>query len=216
MTRYREILRLWSLGLKKKEIAESCWCSRNTVTRVLQRMAECGLSYPLPEEMTDKILSEKLFPSGEVGLKYKMPDYEYVHREMAKSGVTMNLLWLEYCDRCREASEIPYQATQFSYSTNGSCFPSRKPKRGIYSKSSRLATKKPLPFSAPSLNSAVGTTKLANPRSLTLSATELLMLFNKRRTRLSYLVKVVYHTFFRWSFYNPPFFDIIILNIFTV
>lgn len=45
---------------------------------------------------------------------YKMPDHEYVHREMAKSGVTLSLLWLEYCDHCREAGEIPYKSTQFN------------------------------------------------------------------------------------------------------
>jgi hypothetical protein len=43
-----------------------------------------------------------------------MPDYEYVHREMAKSDVTLSLLWVEYCEQCREASEIPYKSTQFN------------------------------------------------------------------------------------------------------
>jgi hypothetical protein len=42
-----------------------------------------------------------------------MPEYEYVHREMAKSGVTLQLLWFEYCEQCREHDEIPYQLTQF-------------------------------------------------------------------------------------------------------
>jgi transposase len=42
-----------------------------------------------------------------------MPDYDYVHKEMQKSGVTLQLLWYEYCDRCRAADEIPYQLTQF-------------------------------------------------------------------------------------------------------
>jgi transposase len=42
-----------------------------------------------------------------------MPNYEYVHGEMAKSGVTLNLLWMEYCDACREAGELAYQLTQF-------------------------------------------------------------------------------------------------------
>ena len=89
MTRYREIIRLRSLGLKKKEIAESCVCSRNTVTQVLQRAEAQGLKYPLPEEMTDKLLSEQLFPSESGKPIYKMPDYEYIHREMARSGVTL-------------------------------------------------------------------------------------------------------------------------------
>ena len=44
-----------------------------------------------------------------------MPDYEWVHREMQKSGVTLSLLWVEYCEQCRAAGELPYhQSTQFN------------------------------------------------------------------------------------------------------
>lgn len=42
-----------------------------------------------------------------------MPNYEYVTHEMQKSGVTLNLLWLEYCEQCRNNGELPYQLTQF-------------------------------------------------------------------------------------------------------
>ena len=54
-----------------------------------------------------------LFPQAVSKPEYKMPDYEYIHREMQKSGVTLNLLWLEYCETCRTADELPYQLTQF-------------------------------------------------------------------------------------------------------
>lgn len=64
--------------------------------------------------MSDKKLAETLFPPPLGKIKYKMPDYEYVYREMQKKGVTLNLLWLEYCDRCRSSGEIPYQSTQFN------------------------------------------------------------------------------------------------------
>lgn len=64
MTNYREILRLHSLGLNKTEIASSCQCARNTVAATLQRAANCGLQWPLPEEMSDKQLSERLFPTA--------------------------------------------------------------------------------------------------------------------------------------------------------
>ena len=43
-----------------------------------------------------------------------MPDYASVHKKLQRSGVTLNLLWLEYCDQCRTAGEIPYQSTQFN------------------------------------------------------------------------------------------------------
>ena len=114
MTNYREILRLHSLGLNKTEIASSCQCARNTVAATLQRAANCGLQWPLPEEMSDKQLSERLFPSSTSKPVYKMPDYASVHKELQRSGVTLNLLWLEYCDQCRAAGEIPYQSTQFN------------------------------------------------------------------------------------------------------
>lgn len=74
MTNYREILRLHSLGLNKTEIASSCQCARNTVAATLQRAANCGLQWPLPEGMSDKQLSECLFPSSTSRPVYKMPD----------------------------------------------------------------------------------------------------------------------------------------------
>jgi transposase len=63
--------------------------------------------------MSDRELAEALYPTGEGKSAYKMPDFEHVHREMAKSGVTLQLLWFEYCDKCRDAGEVPYQLTQF-------------------------------------------------------------------------------------------------------
>lgn len=113
MTNYRQILRLHSLGLNKTQIAQSCGCSRTTVIQVLRRAEERCLCYPLPESISDKELSDLLFPQPSSKPEYKMPDYEYVHREMQKSGVTLNLLWLEYCEACRTADELPYQLTQF-------------------------------------------------------------------------------------------------------
>ena len=114
MTNYREILRLHSLGLNKTEIASSCRCARNTVAATLQRAANCSLQWPLPEEMSDKQLSERLFPSSTSKPVYKMPDYASVHKELQRSGVTLNLLWLEYCDQCRAGARshtIPPSST---------------------------------------------------------------------------------------------------------
>lgn len=114
MTNYREILRLDSLGLNKTQIAEGCGCSRTTVIQTLRLAKENQLQYPLPDSMSDKQLSELLFPPAVGKPVFRMPDYEYVHRELQKNGVTLNLLWLEYCDNCRSAGETPYQSTQFN------------------------------------------------------------------------------------------------------
>lgn len=69
------------------------------------------------ESAKDLALSEvqkKLFPSDNTKPTYKMPDYEWVHREMQKSGVTLSLLWVEYCEQCRTTGELSYQSTQFN------------------------------------------------------------------------------------------------------
>lgn len=114
MTNYREILRLDSLGLNKSQIAEATGYSRTTVITVLRQAETNGISYPIPQTISDKELAEKLYPSLPDKPTYKMPDYEYVHREMQRSGVTLKLLWLEYCEQCRKSGEIPYQSTQFN------------------------------------------------------------------------------------------------------
>jgi len=113
MTNYREIIRLHNLGLNNTEIAQSCPCSRTTVIQVLRLAQANNLTYPLPDGMTDKELADLLYPGAESKPEYKMPDYEYVHKELQKSGVTLNLLWLEYCEVCRINGDMPYQLTQF-------------------------------------------------------------------------------------------------------
>lgn len=113
-TNYREILRLNSLGLNKVDIAGAAHCARNTVATTLERAKACGLQWPLPEEMSDKDLAEKLFPGASGKTVFKMPDYAHVHREMQRHGVTLTLLWLEYCDQCKAEGSVPYQSTQFN------------------------------------------------------------------------------------------------------
>ena len=113
MTNYREILRLSSLGINHSRIADSTTISRPTVITILQRAAAQGLDWHAVEHLSDRELALRLFPQGEGKSVYKMPDYDLVHREMAKSGVTLQLLWFEYNDNCRDTSEQPYQYTQF-------------------------------------------------------------------------------------------------------
>jgi transposase len=80
---------------------------------VLKRAKEKDLTWPLPEDVADADLQYLLFPEKtQVSLR-KIPDVEYIHRELAKSGVTLSLLWHEYYERCRLHHEIPLMYTQF-------------------------------------------------------------------------------------------------------
>ena len=114
MVNHKEILRLKNLGLTHREIAEAAGCGRNTVTRILARAQEQKLHWQQAQSMSPQEVTQRLFPGEQKRPVYKMPDYEWVHREMQKSGVTLSLLWVEYCEQCRQNGELPYKSTQFN------------------------------------------------------------------------------------------------------
>ena len=111
MVNHKEILRLKNLGLTHREIAEAAGCGRNTVTRILARAQEQKLHWQQAQSMSPQEVTQRLFPGEQKRPVYKMPDYEWVHREMQKSGVTLSLLWVEYCEQCRQNGELPYKST---------------------------------------------------------------------------------------------------------
>ncbi len=113
MTRYQEILRLSHMGLSQRSIALSCQCSRNTVAEVLSRAKEKSLTWSMAEEIAEADLQPLLFPEKIPSSSRKIPDSEYIHRELAKSGVSLSLLWSEYCEACRLSNEIPLKYSQY-------------------------------------------------------------------------------------------------------
>lgn len=113
MIKYREILRLHSQGVSQRGIAASCQCSRTTIRNVVERAERHEISWPFDKNMTDADLQELLFPEKRSQSNRKIPDCEYIHKEMAKSGVTLSLLWQEYHEQCRFNGEIPLMYSQF-------------------------------------------------------------------------------------------------------
>ena len=115
MIRIREIIRLSNMGLSQRSIASSLQCSRNTVSDVLVRAGQKDIIWPLPDDVTDAQLLHILFPERAQQSPYArpIPDCEWIHRELAKSGVTLSLLWTEYCEQCRNHQQIPLMYSQF-------------------------------------------------------------------------------------------------------
>ena len=117
MTKYREILRLASLGLSQQNIANSCSVSKKTVNRVLKRANELQLFWPLEENETDAVIAEKLFASvpRQVSTNKRMPDFDYIQKELLRNGVNKKLLWTEYLEDCRQSGDEPLMYSQFCY-----------------------------------------------------------------------------------------------------
>lgn len=116
MTKYREILRLTALGLSQRDIIRSIGVSQKTVVKVQQRAKEMNLNWPLDETLTDKALEKLMFPKDNATASNKrMPDFEYIHKELLRNGVNRKLLWTEYLEECRLSGDEPLMYSQFCY-----------------------------------------------------------------------------------------------------
>ena len=110
MRKVREILRLGlKNGEKLREISRSCSVAHKTAGKYLKRARKLSLSHEQVEKMDDIELKGLI-----IGFKKEIrgkpePDWNYIHEEMKKKGVTRQLLWQEY----RESNPEGYQSTQF-------------------------------------------------------------------------------------------------------
>ena len=99
MRKIVEVLRLkHECRLKHRRIALSVGVSRSTVCDYLNRAQAAGLSWPLPESMTEAQVERLLFPPTPAiapGLR-PQPDWAVVHQELRRKGMTLMLLWQEY------------------------------------------------------------------------------------------------------------------------
>lgn len=118
MTNYREILRLAALGFSQQNIAYSCNVSKKTVNRVLSKARERNISWPLDNDQTNAVLATQLFPVEDKPSTLqnkRMPDFNYIHKELRRNGVNKRLLWTEYLEECRLNGEEPLMYSRFCY-----------------------------------------------------------------------------------------------------
>lgn len=110
MQNIREILRLIHEGnLSNRQIAKSCHCSPTTIGAIIARYQEKNLTWPEVLQMDDTELESKLYPQEINSSKRPLPDYDYIHKELMRKGVTLLLLWQEYKEKFPDG----VQYTQF-------------------------------------------------------------------------------------------------------
>ena len=119
MRQVREVLRLKFVGgVPTREIARRIGVAASTVRTTIRRFQAAGLSWPLPEELTDAALEARLFPDAGTKQGHRRqvePDWASIHRELKRKHVTLSILWDEYIARIRRAT-----ATRASASCTGS------------------------------------------------------------------------------------------------
>lgn len=112
MRRIRDVLRLtFGEGLSRRQVSASLGIPFTTICDYIGRARAAGLSWPLPEGLDDAALEARLFVQAarSVTESLPLPDWEQVHRELRRPGLTLTLLWLEY----KEQHPDGYQYSQF-------------------------------------------------------------------------------------------------------
>lgn len=118
MRKVREVLRLrYERGCSQRQIQASTGLAKGSVCDYLRRAREAGLTWEQARDLSDAEVEARLFkqlganePAGRVPI-----DFEWVHRELRKTGVTLQLLCLEYQEAAVSSCEVqlPYQYSQF-------------------------------------------------------------------------------------------------------
>lgn len=88
MRRIKEILRLrLDKGLGIREIARSCRVSHSTVSGLVAKAGQAGLTWPEAKELDELTLESILYPQGmrQESVMRPEPDMEWIHRELRKS-----------------------------------------------------------------------------------------------------------------------------------
>lgn len=100
------VLQLRAEGLSGRAIASSQAMSRKSVTQVLDAADAAGVSWDDVKDRPDGQVYSLLFPGrGDHHSVFAQPDWERIHKEMARVGVTLKLLHGEYVDACAGAGD---------------------------------------------------------------------------------------------------------------
>jgi len=110
MKKLKEVARLYlehNLGVRP--IARACNISTSTASVYVEKLKGLGATYKEISGMDEDALSGLLFPREEKASGKHSPDFDYLHGELRKKGVTLQLLYEEY----KRDNPDGYERTQF-------------------------------------------------------------------------------------------------------
>src|SRR6516162_5986261 len=97
MRKIRDVLRQSAAGMSKRKIAASLGVRATAAGECIRRARRAGLTWPLPDELSDEALERQLFPPPAVAKDRRpQPNWAAIHRELRRPGVTLQLLWEEH------------------------------------------------------------------------------------------------------------------------
>jgi len=99
MRKIKDVLRLkFEAGLSHERTAIAVGVSKGAVNKYLKRAAQAGIVWPLDALLDESALAGLLFAKTATPAPgYALPDFAHIHQELKRKGVTLTLLWEEYC-----------------------------------------------------------------------------------------------------------------------
>lgn len=118
MRRIREVLRLrFECGCSHRAISAATGLSKGSISDYLQRAAIAELTWEKASKLSDAEVEQQLFRVlGRLEPPVRAPiDFDWIQRELVKTGVTLQQLWLEYQEGVQKsgADLFAYQYSQF-------------------------------------------------------------------------------------------------------
>ena len=119
MRKVREVLRLTDSGRSTRQVAAAVGISSGAVAGYLQRARAAGMTWARASALSDAAVEAELFRPIAIGrnepVARKPIPFAYLHRELSRDGVTLQLLWDEYSSAATSSTTCaaPYQYSQF-------------------------------------------------------------------------------------------------------
>src|SRR5699024_10954760 len=105
--RAKLVLQLRAEGLSGRAISASQGMSRKSVRAVFEAADAVGIGWDDIADLPDEQAYARLFPGrGEHESVFAQPDWERVHRELARVGVTLKLLHSEHAETCAARQDL--------------------------------------------------------------------------------------------------------------
>ena len=108
------VLELLGKGMTGREIYRTRRIAQQSVKKVREAAEEKGVTWEDVSTMSEKQVYDLLFPErAEIEDATAQVDYDYVHDELQRDGVTLLILWEEYRDQAIAEELVPKSYTTF-------------------------------------------------------------------------------------------------------
>jgi transposase len=111
MRHIRQALRLHlEAGLSYAQIARAVGIGKGTVGKFIVLARAAGVDWAVAQTLSDEQLEARLYRPAVPRASHQLePDYAWIHQELKRAGVTLQLLWEEY----QRGAEQAYKYTSF-------------------------------------------------------------------------------------------------------